>query len=399
MITVAEIKRKSENLYSEYLKSIISGEPFIPKIIRSDKSVSIDFNEMRGELAEVIEHSKDRKNFGYTIIYKQINTRKHGTQSLPDEISFQTVPDYLKFLGKQMEAEYFRINSDEILIRFPQLIEWIKKYPKKVIDNNGKWKSILDICSYFKQYPKPNLYIRELPVKVNTKFIESNKGLFLDLLNVVLHPDNINQEFTTTKDFEKRFGLKFNQSQIRVRILDSNISTKYLSGLTDIEVTEEEFTKLQIPCDRVFIFENKTNFSNLMNFLTFPQLENSIGIFGSGFKVGKLKNALWLAEKDIYYWGDIDTHGLQILSQIRGYFKHTKSIMMDFETLNTFKDDWDKGESINVGSLSNLNPDEHELFLFIKADNINTIRLEQEKISHEYVLKIIGKLYETIECI
>ena len=69
MITVAEIKKKSENLYCEYLKSIISGESFFPKTIRSDKSVSIDFNEMRNELAEVIEHSKDRKNFGYTITY------------------------------------------------------------------------------------------------------------------------------------------------------------------------------------------------------------------------------------------------------------------------------------------------------------------------------------------
>ena len=88
MITVVEIKKKSENLYSEYLKSIILGEPFFPKTIRSDKSVSIDFNEMRSELAEVIEHSKDRKNFGYTITYKQVNTRKHGTQSLPEEIKF-----------------------------------------------------------------------------------------------------------------------------------------------------------------------------------------------------------------------------------------------------------------------------------------------------------------------
>jgi len=396
VITVVEIKKKSEHLYSEYLKSIISGETFFPKTIRSDKSVSIDFNEMRSELAEVIEHSKDRKNFGYTITYKQINTRKHGTQSLPEEISFKSATDYLKFLHKEKEAENFKNNSNEILMQFPDLVKWIKKYPKKVIDNNGKWKSLLDVCSYFKQYPKPNLYIRELPVKVHTKFIESNKGVLLDLLNVVLHSDNINQDFTTTKDFEKRFGLKFNQSQIRLKILDSNISDKHLSGLTDIEVTEEEFIKLQIPCDRVFIFENKTNFSNLMNFLTLPQLENAIGIFGSGYKVADLQNALWLADKEIFYWGDIDTHGLDILSQIRGYFKQTKSIMMDFETLNTFRDDWDKGERINKETLPNLTADEEALFKFVRGDNVNTIRLEQEKITHDYVLKQFVKIYETV---
>ncbi|MBA3664562.1 MAG: hypothetical protein H0W61_10185 [Bacteroidetes bacterium] len=395
MITIIEIKRKSENLYSEYLKSIISGESFFPKTIRSDKSVSNDFNEMRNELAEVIEHSKDRKSFGYTITYKQVNTRKHKIQSLPEEISFQCATDYLKFLHKEKEAENFKNNANEILTRFPNLIEWIKKYPKKIIENCGKWKSLLDVCSYFTRYPKPNLYIRELPVKVHTKFIENHKAILLDLLNVVLQTDNINHEYTTTKDFEKRFGLKFNQSQIRLKILDTNISQNHLSGLTDIEVTEEEFIKLQVPCDKVFIFENKTNFSNLMNFLTLPKLENAIGIFGSGYKVADLKNALWLKDKDIYYWGDIDTHGLQILSQIRGYFRQTKSIMMDFETLNTFKEDWGRGESINVNVLPNLYPSEQELFLFVKADNLNTIRLEQEKIGHEYVLKQITKIFSS----
>jgi hypothetical protein len=78
-------------------------------------------------------------------------------------------------------------------------------------------------------------------------------------------------------------------------------------GLTDIQVTEEEFRRLKIPCKKVFVLENKTNFSNLMNFLTLPQLENTIGIFGSGYKVADLKNASWLSEKEIFYWGDIDT--------------------------------------------------------------------------------------------
>jgi hypothetical protein len=396
MITVAEIKKKSENLYSEYLKSIISGESFFPKTIRSDKSVSDDFNEMRSELAEVIEHSKDRKNFGYTITYKQVNTRKHGVQSLPEEISFQSESDFLKFLHKELEAESFRANTGKILSVFPALTDLIKKYPKKVIDNSSNWKSLLDVCLYFKQNPKPNLYIRELPVNVHTKFIENNKGILLDLLNIVLPSVSINEEFTTTKYFEKRFGLKFNQSQIRVRVLDKNISDKHLSGLTDLVITEEEFCGLQIPCEKVFIFENKTSFSNLMNFLTLPQMENTIGIFGSGFSVSKLKNALWLADKEIFYWGDIDTHGLKILSQIRGYFSNTKSIMMDFETLNTFKDDWDKGEPIHESSLPNLTSDEQELFKFVRADNTNTIRLEQEKINHKYVLKILRKIYEIV---
>ena len=42
-----------------------------------------------------------------------------------------------------------------------------------------------------------------------------------------------------------------------------------------------------------------------------------------------------------------------------------------------------------------IHSDEQELFQFVRADNLNTIRLEQEKISQEYVLKQIAKIYET----
>jgi hypothetical protein len=38
-------------------------------------------------------------------------------------------------------------------------------------------------------------------------------------------------------------------------------------------------------------------------------------------------------------------HGLDVLSQIRGYFKHTKAILMDFETLYAL-DEWDNEQPI-----------------------------------------------------
>ena len=69
---------------------------------------------------------------------------------------------------------------------------------------------------------------------------------------------------------------------------------------------------------------------------------------------------------------------------------------MDFETLNTFKDDWSKGEPTVASSLPNLTIDEQELFAFVKANNIDTIRLEQEKINQEYVLKVLTRIYEII---
>ena len=244
MITVVDIKKKAENFYAEYLATIISGETPFPKVIRSDKSISKDFVESGKQKTELIEQSKDRKGFGYTIKYKTVNTKRDSLQDVIDEISFQTETDFLKFLRKESEVETFKKNAGKILFQFAELNEWVKKYPQRVIQYADSWHQLLNVCDYFKRNPKPNLYIRELPVKVHTKFIENHKGVLLDLLNIVLPTENINQEFFTSKEFEKRFGLKYSQSQIRVRVLDRHISNKHLSGLTDLVITEEEFCGL-----------------------------------------------------------------------------------------------------------------------------------------------------------
>jgi hypothetical protein len=138
------------------------------------------------------------------------------------------------------------------------------------------------------------------------------------------------------------------------------------------------------------VLENHTNFSNIFNFLTLPHLAESIAIFGKGFQIGLLKNAQWLSDKQIIYWGDIDAHGFQILSQIRGYFPQTRSCMMDFETFNDFKDLAIKGIATTVTELVNLTPDEHQLFTHLLGITVNN-RLEQEKIPHQYAVKKILK--------
>nr|WP_221935062.1 Wadjet anti-phage system protein JetD domain-containing protein [Catenovulum sediminis] len=66
--------------------------------------------------------------------------------------------------------------------------------------------------------------------------------------------------------------------------------------------------------------------------MAFPPVNNAICIFGLGYGVQLLKEVNWLNQVAIYYWGDIDTHGFAILSQLRGYFPKVKSMLMDEAT-------------------------------------------------------------------
>ena len=90
---------------------------------------------------------------------------------------------------------------------------------------------------------------------------------------------------------------------------------------------------------RVFIIENEAVY------LSFPISDSDICVFGGGFQAAVL-DALWMNERDIHYFGDLDEHGLEILSLFRARYPKTKSLMMDTETYTTFREYSVKGEKV-----------------------------------------------------
>ncbi len=385
MISVKEIRKKAERRYLDFLKDLVDIEtndsknlqPFQKIIIRGDKSYNkSSYADFRKELSELQNYSKEKKTYSYSIDFKTVRTRSSvvGKQDLPVSIYFESEKDFLKFLNKEKEASLFKEDIKIIIKEFPELKEWIIKNPKKIIDNHATLNDILKVCHYFKTNPKPNLYIRELPIQVHTKFIENNKALIKDLLNIIIC-NNINQK---EKEFEKRFNLKYSEVQIRFKILDKEISQKYFSGLDDIAIPVSQFEKLQLPLKRILVVENKTT---LYTTLTLPKMEKTVAIFGRGYGVVNLKNTNWLNNVELLYWGDIDAQGFEILSQFRGYFNSTKSIFMDEKTFEKFYEG-DSGTISKVLSLSNLTPEEERLYHKIRTNNM---RLEQEKIPLDYV--------------
>ena len=389
MITPQEIKKKSERKYVSVLQSLAKGEPFSKLIIRADKSyTNSSLSQFAKEIELIYSQSKEKKGFGYTLDFQQIKAKRLGRQDLPRLIYFETKRDFFKFLGKEEEVRLFKENIDLITRAFPELTEWIVASPQKIIDYQDEWEDLLKICQYFKSNPVPKLYIRELPVPVHTKFVENHKGILFELLNRIVPYDSINHAFTKIREFEKRFNLKYAETQVRFKILDAEISQKYFSGLEDISTPVSQFASLQFPIKRVFVVENKTT---LYTALTLPKMKQTLVLFGKGFGVSDLQNIEWLNEVELFYWGDIDAQGFEILSQFRGYFHHTKSILMDVVTFDKFFDN-EVGTISKLCSSMNLTEEEQKLYERVKT---NQWRLEQEKIPHVYVQQIFSKWFFT----
>jgi hypothetical protein len=89
-----------------------------------------------------------------------------------------------------------------------------------------------------------------------------------------------------------------------------------------------------------------------------------------------------MQDREIYYWGDIDTHGFAMLDRLRAILPAARSLLMDRETLLAHRALWVREDTPFRGSLMRLKSDERELFETLVHNRLGDgIRLEQERVS------------------
>ncbi len=387
MINPNQIQQKSEQRYHQFLASIVTNDSFFP-VNFTVGNIPKDFIDLREAVTLLINKSKQYLGYGYTVELETRKTQKYGEQSLPKNIFVETEQDYLKLLNKQKEVLKFKQDIELIRAKVPELEQWLCRNPLKIVEHSDRWNQLIKVCKYFQNNPKPNLYIRELPIQVHTKFIEQNKGIISSLLEAILSIDQlVSVENENEHKFEKRFCLKYKEPQIRIRLLDPILKEKYKFPSSDISIPISEFSQLNLVNHPCFITENS------MNFLTLPYLPNSFAIFGGGYAVQNLKSVVWLSNCPIYYWGDLDDHGFRILSQLRSYFPQTISTMMDTKTFEAFQEFAVSVLATSFDNVPHLTFEEQALYSHLV---MYKKRLEQERITQTYANQLLHNCLQHI---
>jgi hypothetical protein len=375
MISPAEIVGKLERQYASVLQASVRGETVFPLTLPVGQIPKKDFLQLRQSIEALKAGSKEVLGYGYGIEFESVNVRGADRQTLPTRIVVDTQADYLRLLKRKREFDDFIKDVDLIRARLPDLTTWIEANPLQVIKYHGKWAQLLMVCEYFQAQPRPYLYIRELPIPVHTKFIEEYEGILRDLLDITLPAHAVD---TTERHFERRYGLRYDEPLIRFRILDPELLSHYHLPFADVSVPLSAFITFDLSGRASIIVENK------MSFLTLPPTRNAFAIFGSGFKVEGLASVPWLAHCPIYYWGDLDAQGFQILSLLRSTFPHVSSVMMDEQTLVLFSERVREGKATSITRLPFLSVVEHTVYEKLVQHNW---RLEQEQIDYRYVME------------
>jgi hypothetical protein len=353
----------------------------------SSTDLTTRFAEVRLWAAELRQHA-----IYYRLEERELRHREIGSQALPNAVWLDSLEAGLALIGKSKEAQRFGSLLAMTQQSQAALLAWLADRPLTALALAEQWPRLLAVVSWLQSHPRPGVYLRQVDIAgVDSKFIESHRAVLAELFELALPPAAVNPAvsgYSGLSQFCQRYGFLDKPLRIRFRLLDAGLALLPGQTLPDISLTQAAFAALELPVRRVFITENE------INFLAFAPVANSLVIFGSGYGFDALAGAAWLQQCEVFYWGDIDTHGFAILDQLRARLPHARSWLMDQATLMAHEAHW--GEEPQP---------ERAVYDALRDNHIRpNVRLEQERVGFGWVqqallmLVLPGNTYAEAPC-
>jgi hypothetical protein len=367
---VAVLRRRWDT--GRYLKAFARGDEWEP-IVLPVRGPNADellhrFEEVRNWVA-AFEAGIDRS---FQIEYRTLGSRHVGTNRIPVRVR---VPDFAALCSLLRTVEEARVLEQLMArtrARLPVLTEWAAAHPLAVLEHRDVWDRVLATVEWIGGRDSRAMYVRQLDVEgVDTKFVERHQKILSELLPLVLAPERVDP---SQIEFARRFRFLSKPLYTRFRFLDPSLSP-FPAGITEVSLRTDELAGLNVGAATVFVVENE------VTYLALPRIHRAVAVFGGGFASAGLTGIPWLREREIVYWGDIDTYGFDILSRLRSSLPQVRSILMDRETLLFHRAHWSIENSPTRRPLAHLSDTEEALYQDLISDVYGIgVRLEQERV-------------------
>jgi len=302
---------------------------------------------------------------------REVRSRALGSNDVPAYVVLDTLDHLARFVGRPDEpARLDRMLETTAACR-ADLVRWVASHPMDALGVDEEWEHVLDVVDWIDRTDTSEVYLRHLDLPgVDTKFVERHRKLLGRLLQVVLPAERVD---ATAARFDVRFGFRTVPSYVRFRVLSP--VPELPSSLSECSVRIDELSTLELSVRTVFVVENQATY------LAFPEVAGAIVVFGEGFKASTLEAVPWLCERDLVYWGDIDTHGFRILDQLRARVPGVRSLLMDEATLVAHLDRVVREDQPTSVPLDHLTAEESDLYRDLVEDRFGpSVRLEQERV-------------------
>ena len=321
----------------------------------------------------------------FAVEYRTIRGKSLGPNSVPARIRIEHFAQLCALLGTMPEVRSLEEIIDQTMDAVPELVPWVRARPRQAIDNEAVWSGLLAVVAWITHASTEEIYLRQIDVEgVDTKFVDLHKKVLDELLTEVLPEGRIDTQYPAG-EFARRYRFLAKPEYTRFRVLGSEPALP--EACTEFTLRTEELAALELTSRFLFVVENE------ITYLAFPRVPDALVVFGSGFGLGSLRPLPWLAGKEIVYWGDLDTHGFDILNRLRSRFDSVRSILMDEATLLSHRSQWVTEPSPTDRTLANLTEAESALYGDLVEDRFGpSIRLEQERVRPALVQRALEPL-------
>ncbi len=317
------------------------------------------------------------------LVWRERRWRTLGAQSLPEHLLLHSPVNVAAWLGEGQRWQRASSRHRHLVERWTGLSARLARYFDLLADwDAAEFERLENLLGWLEANPQSNLYPRQLPVAgIDSKWLEVRMALIADLLAA------LQTDAGGSLDFYQRCGLKPPPHLVRLFQLDQSLRQR-IGGLRDISARPEELAALDLPVSRVYIVEN------LQTGLAFEDCPGTVVFMGLGYGVGTLATLPWVMRAQCIYWGDLDTHGLAILSRARSKIPHIQSALMDEHTLLSHRDLWvAEDQQYAAPELPLLTPAEQSLYCGLKQQRWGVnVRLEQERIAWSYAWDVFVSL-------
>ncbi|MDP3072371.1 MAG: DUF2220 family protein [Opitutaceae bacterium] len=355
--------------YPAFLDWTLAGnlDPFFPVEINFGRPKPSDpLPEVDAGLRALAEGSAASIGYGYTLETAKRQTRINE-QTYPTRVYFPDERNFLRFIGKEREVTTLRYLVAETNRVTPEISGWVQGHPTRLLQVADRWADLLKVLRYLCDRPRPGCFPRELPLDVSGKLLGENIRLVREIL------DTVPGVTLASGEDEARLGLLAKPKLVSVRFLTERCAGQCGSAFELVTVRLSDLMQRPFPVPYVFIVENE------MTFLTFPAVSNALVVWGRGNAASEIAPLSWLAERTLYYLGDIDAWGFKILGDLRAFFPNVASLLMDQATLDYARaaNFVTTGAELPSEHLRNLTPAELELASSVAQQHI---QVEQEKL-------------------
>jgi hypothetical protein len=315
---------------------------------------------------------------------KDVGGRLVGSNAVPARVWVDDAETLWRLLGVRDDVRRYGDVLDLTARACPQLSGWTGAHPRDALANEAVWDRLLAAALWIRDHGGPGVYLRQIDVPgVDTKFVETHRSVLAALLEEIVPPERIDVGEPRTR-LAARFGLARKPSYVRLRRLDGEPLLPP-SGPAELALRVDDLVRCEVSARRVVIVEND------VTYLAFPPLPDAVAVFGEGYAVSRLAPVRWLADREVHYWGDLDTHGFAILDQLRVVLPQARSLLMDAATLLDHEAHWSREDVIRNASLERLTAEEASLYAdLVEGRYGDRVRLEQERVRFGYLRQAVG---------